>query len=221
MAQPKLTRVHIGLGFDEIGVQYEADDGAGGTTTQKGFVALPPGTTDAVWAAAQIALAAQYAAFPPDMPIGEVATALRMKRDAEAAAKVAIEQKQEAEEQRAAAERARTEAERAKAKAENILTATIADAGEVAARKAADEAQLADWMAKRSAAKAEATEAALAAEAAKREAANAETARRQAAAEMAAAMAAVEEARATKAALDAEIATAKATRSAEAEPAKP
>lgn len=109
-------------------------------------------------------------------------------------------------------ERARREAEEAErtlAKVEAMLPDLISEAGAIAARKAADEALLAEWMTKREAAKVEATEAARAAEEAQARAAAAETARREAAAEMAAAHAALEEAKAAKAKLDAEISTAK------------
>lgn len=207
-----LTRIHLGRGIDESGVQYEADDGAGGTTTQKGFVTLPKEVTDAVWAAAETALAEQLALFPPDMPLAEVASALRKKRDAEAAANLAKEEKRAAEQARDVAEQVKAEAERVAAKAEESLTTIIAEAGQVAARKTADEALLATWMGEREAAKAEALAAGQARE-------QAEAARQQAEKAKAAALAAVEQARAEKAKLDTEIAAARAAQSAEKDPA--
>jgi hypothetical protein len=155
MGAPKLTRIHLGLGLDEAGVQYEADDGAGGTTTQKGFLSLSKTLTDAVWAEAETKLAEQVALFPPDLPLAEVASALRKKRDAEAAARLAEEEKRSAEAAREAAEQAKAEAERVKTQAEAALAETIAQTGAVLDRKGAAEEAIATLTAQKAALEAE------------------------------------------------------------------
>ncbi len=85
----KVTFVHFGAGEPEIGIQYDTDDGAGGTVKGRTFAPADPALKQAVLAAAQAALDAATGELPADYPPGAVTTALMKKRTAEAAAKKA------------------------------------------------------------------------------------------------------------------------------------
>lgn len=91
-----LTRVHLALGETESGLQFEIDDGAGGTVRQRAFVMLPDDVRASVWLAAQTALSKAVDQLPVDLPPGNVTTAIMQQRTAEAAAKAAIAARKEA-----------------------------------------------------------------------------------------------------------------------------
>src|SRR5687768_5257886 len=103
----KLTRIHLGFGMGEIGVQFEIDDGAGGFVTQRAFVEVEDEALAPVWLAAQGALAAKLGALPLEMPPGNVTSALMRQRTAEAAARQAEKDKADAEAKRYEAEERR------------------------------------------------------------------------------------------------------------------
>ncbi len=158
----KLTRIHLGLGMAQIGVQFEIADGAGGTVTQRAFVAVSDAALAPVWLEAQAALDASLAALPLDLPPGNVTTALMRQRTAEAAEEAARAAKLEAEQAAAKAEKQRqaadTERERLDAEAaanramvvelNEQIAATVAEATKVRVRldvdAAAKSAELAD-----------------------------------------------------------------------------
>lgn len=112
MMNAKLTRIHLGLGIDEAGIQFEIEDGAGGTVTQRAFIKLPDDATAGVWLAAQTTLAAQLAELPTDMPPGNVTNALMKARNARQEAEVAHADRIQAEKDR---NEAAAEAERMRA----------------------------------------------------------------------------------------------------------
>lgn len=116
----KLTRIHLGLGMAEIGVQFDVPDGAGGPSRQRAFVVVADAVLAPVWAAAQAALDAELAQLPLDMPPGAVTTALMQKRNALQEAERAREEQREAEAAKTKAHQSRAEAEQAKAQAEAI-----------------------------------------------------------------------------------------------------
>lgn len=87
----KLTRIHLGLGMNEIGVQFEATGDDGVATTQRAFLAVDDASLASVWIAAQTALAAKLAELPMDLPPGAVTSALMRQRAAEAAAQEAVD----------------------------------------------------------------------------------------------------------------------------------
>lgn len=126
----KLTRIHLGLGMGEIGVQFEVADGAGGTVTQRAFVVVNDAALAPVWLEAQAALDAALASLPLDLPPGNVTTALMRQRTAEAAEK--------------AARAARLEAEQAAAKAENQRQAADTERMRLDAEAVAKSAALAE-----------------------------------------------------------------------------
>lgn len=146
-----LTRIHLGRDMSEIGVQFEADDGAGGTVKQRAFLTLPDGAATAtLWAAVESALAAKLAELPIDLPPGAVTTALMQQRTARAAAKKAGEQRLAAEKAKDVADAARERAEEARLSAEAAKSVAEADAAALAlqiaearATKAALEAEIA------------------------------------------------------------------------------
>lgn len=115
----KLTRIHIGLGIPEIGVQFETlDDADQKASTQRAFVAVAPEMLAPVWVAAQAALTAALDELPLDFPPTAVTTALMQKREALAEAAQATQQKVAAEAEAQAAAQAKALAEQATQAAE-------------------------------------------------------------------------------------------------------
>lgn len=110
----KLTRIHLGLGMSESGVQFELDDGAGGTVRQRAFLVLPDDAMAAVWAAAQTALASKLGDLPVDMPPGAVTSALMQARNAQQEAAKARAAQLDAEAARARAQQDADAAESAR-----------------------------------------------------------------------------------------------------------
>ena len=103
----KVTYVHFGAGETEIGIQFTADDGAGGTVTGRAFAPADASLKAAVVEAAQAALDALTGELPADYPPGAVTTALMKKRTAEAEAKKSRAAQQAAEAAKVAAESAK------------------------------------------------------------------------------------------------------------------
>lgn len=104
----KLTRIHLGLGLSEIGVQFETLDANGvATSKQRAFVVVDDAVLAPVWAAAEAALAAAIDELPLEFPPSAVTTALMQKRTALAEAEQARQQRVEAEAAVQAAERAK------------------------------------------------------------------------------------------------------------------
>lgn len=131
----RLTRIHLGLGHAEIGVQFETlDDANTPTSTQRAFVSVAEASTAPIWLAAQAALDAKLAELPPDLGPENVTNALMRQRSAEAARERAEKAAKEAEEQakRAAAEMEAAIARKAAAEAEHASLAN-----EIAQKEAA------------------------------------------------------------------------------------
>lgn len=139
----KLTRIHLGLGMGEIGVQFEVDDGAGGTVTQRTFLVVDDAALAPVWLAAQSALAAKIGALPLDMPPGNVTTALMQQRTAEAAASRARDEEQASKAAASQAEAKRKDLEGEHARLDEELAKKVEQATKLDAELAAKRADAA------------------------------------------------------------------------------
>lgn len=132
----KVLFVHFGAAEPEIGIQFDADDGAGGTVIGRTFAPADPTLKQAVLDAAQAALDAAVGELPADYPAASLTTALMRKRTAEAEAKAAREAK-------AAADEAAKHAETRKAAADREVAAKAAEAAALDEQIAKKRAELA------------------------------------------------------------------------------
>lgn len=139
----KVTYVHFGANESEIGIQFEADDGAGGKVTGRMFAPANAATKQAVLDAAQADLDAATGALPVDMPPEAITTALMKKRNAEQEAAKASARKLAADEAAAKAQAFAQDAEAKRAQAELEKAALDVAIAEATAKKAAIEAEIA------------------------------------------------------------------------------
>ncbi len=88
----RLTRIHVGLGMPEIGVQFDMLNDEGQTTsTQRAFVVVADDVLAPLWGAAQLSLTDRLSEFTLDTPPEAVTTALMRQRAAEQCARLAEE----------------------------------------------------------------------------------------------------------------------------------
>lgn len=135
--------VHFGAGEPEIGIQFDADDGAGGTVVGRVFALADPALKKAVIDAAQAALDAMTGELPADYQPGAVTTALMRKRNAEQEAKKAADRKLAADKSAEEAEAKRQAAAEAMTMAESLRAQALADVDAALAKKAALDAEIA------------------------------------------------------------------------------